>query len=283
MHDEQLGESPPRTVPPSLFQVRVEEDPDGLMEAARQAGGDDSGRTAEDLALYEMLAAAGFSGMAWELFADALAEYAHPIAMSWLYTGQIFGLCRARGRPVRGRRTDQDMEVLRADRDEREELVCETIARALKVFRESALVDGAWRPDGGASMKTYFMGAVIGEFSGVYDRWASERTRRPPCDPDGLEGLREAPAHCADDPEAQAIGHDAVRRLLACVSDETTRTALFLSMRGYTMKEIGEHLNLSAAAVTMRLSRLRKNPPQQLGGPQQETGSATPQHGKEDA
>ncbi|MFJ5779047.1 SsgA family sporulation/cell division regulator [Streptomyces sp. NPDC093094] len=50
------------------------------------------------------------------------------------------------------------------------------------------------------------------------------------------------------------------------MKDETTRTALFLMLRGYTMKEIGEFLGLSAAAVAMRMSRLRKSRPQ-LSGP----------------
>ncbi|MFP3985989.1 hypothetical protein U9R90_00425 [Streptomyces sp. E11-3] len=295
MQDDSLGGPPSRTpggLPVAhaaadhsgrlpLFQVQVDEDTAGLGEAARQTAADDVARSAEDSALYESLAAAGFTGVAWDLFARALAEYAHPIVMSWLYTGQIFAACAQRGRPVR-RRTEQDVETLRTDHDEREELVCEVIARGLRVFQKHALVEGGWRPDGGASLKVYFIGAVIGEFGGVFDRWASERARRPPCAPDGQEELGSLPAPSSDTPESQVIGHDAVQRLLAQVKDDATRTALFLSMRGYTMQEIGEHLQMSAAAVSMRLSRLRKNPPRQQGGPQESDAAAT-RNRREDA
>ncbi|MFD4953453.1 RNA polymerase sigma factor [Streptomyces sp. NPDC058451] len=265
-----------------LFRLRVDEDPDALGGVSRLAVEDDLARAGEDAALYAALAAAEFQGMAWDVCANALAAYAHPIIMNWLYTGEIFRLCRQQCRPVR-RRTAQDMQALRADSDEREGLVCEAIARGLKVFHKHALIDGGWRPGGQASLKTYFVGAVVREFAGVFDRWASERSRQPPCDPDGLEELRNVAASPGDTPETQVIGHDVVQRLLAQVKDDTTRTALFLSMRGYTMKEIGEHLHLTAGALTMRLSRLRKNPPRQQGGPLNEPAPTTVRNGEEDA
>ncbi|MFE0451514.1 hypothetical protein ACFW2D_09530 [Streptomyces sp. NPDC058914] len=279
MHDDQLHGSPPGgdpdlpaaraatgcSGPPPLFEVRVEENREGLADLARQAAEDTQARVAEDVALYEALVDAEFGGVAWELFAEALAAYAFPVVTSWLYTGEIFGRCAARGRPARARRTRQDMEALRAEPDEREGLACEVVAQALHVFRKRALAKGGWRPDGGASLKTYFMGAVLGEFAAVYDRWASERARSAAAHPYGTEALRDVPARAGEEPETRAIGHDAVRRLLAEVKDDTTRTALFLWMEGYAMKEIGEHLHLSATAVAMRLSRLRRNPPRQGG------------------
>ncbi|MER5385849.1 hypothetical protein ABT040_37320 [Streptomyces sp. NPDC002688] len=294
MPDDQLDGAPPRgaqqlpaartgtdALGPPLFRVRIEEDSDAIAELAHEAAADTRQRAADDAAVYRALAAAQFDGLVWNLFAQALTEYAYPIVTSWLYTGEIFALCAARGRPVRAGRTLQDMEALRADPDEREELICEVIARALHVFRQYALVGGGWRPDGGASLKTYFIGAVLGEFAGVHDRWASERARRPPCDPDGMQALRDVAGRPGEEPENQAISHDIVRRVLAEVKDGTTRTALFLMLQGYTAKEIGELLDLSAAAVAMRLSRLRKNPPHQ-GGPEDQFNPSTTQDGRED-
>ncbi|MFG3140640.1 RNA polymerase sigma factor [Streptomyces sp. NPDC048211] len=265
-----------------LFHVQVDEDTAGLREAEQQASADDTALADEDLAVYESLAAAEFGGVAWELFANTLAQYAHPIMTNWLYTGQIFAACTQRGRPVR-RRTERDAEALRTDRDERDGLVCEAIARGLRVFQKHALTQGGWRPDGGASLKTYFIGAVVGEFGGVFDRWASERAREPACAPNGSAELGSQPTPHTESPESQTIGHDAVVNLLAQVRDDATRTALFLSISGYTMQEIGEHLHMSAAAVSMRLSRLRKNPPRQQGGPPAESDSATTRPGREDA
>ncbi|MGW7529718.1 RNA polymerase sigma factor [Streptomyces sp. NPDC054783] len=266
---------------PPLFRVRIEEDSAALTILADEAAAETSQRAADDAAVYQALAAAQFDGPAWDLFAQALTEYAYPIVTNWLYTGEIFTLCAARGRPVRAPRTLQDMEALRADPDEREELICEVVARALHLYRRNALRGAGWRPDGRASLKTYFVGAVLGEFAGVYDRWASERARRPPCDPDGMDALRDVAGHPGEEPENQAIGHDAVRRLLAEVKDETTRTAAFLWSRGYTAKEIGEYLHLSASAVAMRMSRLRKSQPKQ-GGPEDQLTPSAAQDGRED-
>ncbi|MET8955649.1 RNA polymerase sigma factor [Streptomyces sp. NPDC004393] len=266
---------------PPLFRVRIEENSAALALLADEAAAEISQRADDDAAMYQALAAAQFDGPAWNLFAQALTEYAHPIVTNWLYTGEIFTLCAARGRPVRTSRTLQDMETLRADPDEREELICEVVARALHLYRRNARVGAGWRPAGGASLKTYFIGAVLREFAGVYDRWASERARRPPCDPDGMDALRDVAGLPGEEPENQAIGHDAVRRLLAQVKDETTRTAAFLMLRGYTTKEIGEYLDLSAAAVAMRMSRLRKNQPQQ-GGPEDQLTPFAAQDGRED-
>ncbi|MFJ8082890.1 RNA polymerase sigma factor [Streptomyces sp. NPDC096205] len=265
-----------------LFRVQIEENAAAVARLADKSADETSQRAADDAAVHQALAAAHFDGPAWNLFARALTEYAYPIVTNWLYTGEIFTLCADRGRPVRTPRTLQDMETLRTDPDEREELVCEVVARALHLYRRSARAGTGWRPDGGASLKTYFVGAVLGEFAGVYDRWASERARRPPCDPDGMNALQDVAGHRSEEPESQAIGHDAVQRLLAEVKDKTTRTALFLMLRGYTRKEIGEFLDLSAAAVAMRMSRLRKNRPQHDGQEEQLTPS-TAQDGREDA
>ncbi|MGW8355663.1 RNA polymerase sigma factor [Streptomyces wedmorensis] len=280
MHnDQQDGSSPPSAgdvseeLPavgghprPPLYYTRAEASTEEIARSAREAAAEDAARVAEDAATYEMLADADFSGVVWDLTADSLAAYAYPVAMNWLYTGQIVGLCAARQRPVR--RTQYDWDALLADRDEREELVCETIARALRVFREHALIKGRWKPEGGASLKTYFIGAVLGEFSTVYDRWARERSRRPPCVPGGLESAALLLADHRPSTEDEIIGRRAVQSFLADIADEDTRTAVLLSMMGYSRQEVGEHLSMSAAAVTMRLSRLRrKRPPHQSGPP----------------
>ncbi|MBK0372642.1 sigma-70 family RNA polymerase sigma factor [Streptomyces sp. RB110-1] len=275
-HDQPDGASLPRGDLPTadghpdlpLYQASALADTDEIQRSLSEAATQDAQRITEDAAAYDMLAAADFSGIAWELMADTLAAYAYPVAMNWLYTGEIVTLCAARQRPVT--RTPHDWDALTADHDEREELVCETIARALRTFREHALIKGRWSPKGGASLKTYFIGAVLGEFSAVYSRWASERSRRPPCIPDGMESLQALPADHRTT-EDEIIGRTAVRTFLVGITDETTRTAVVLSMMGYSRQEVGEHLNMSAAAVTMRLSRLRRKRPPHQSSPSPES------------
>ncbi|GAA2823884.1 hypothetical protein GCM10010441_55400 [Kitasatospora paracochleata] len=274
MRDDQPGVPPPPSVsrshettfdtdgdaarePHHLFHLRLTPDTDRLSHAQRSAEATDRERGESDRALYDRLSAAGFKGMAWDLFADALAAYALPIIMNWLYTGEIFSRCAAKGRPVKSR-VPGDLAALRGDRDEREELACEAVARGLRTFREYALIKGKWNPEGGASLKTFFVGAVLMEFGGVFERWAGERSRRPPIAAGGHEDLADLRTPEPEQPEVKAASRDFIDRALADIEDATTRTAAFLVIHDYSNKEIGEHLNMSAGAVAMRLSRLRR-------------------------
>ncbi|GLW74480.1 hypothetical protein Kpho02_67780 [Kitasatospora phosalacinea] len=274
MRDEQPGVPPPPTLSPGgdelaeqatgsvlpaggLFRVQVAPDLERLQQEQLSSEEADRARSKSDQQLYERLKSSGFAGLQWELFADALATYALPILMNWLYTGEIFAQCAARGRPVK-RRGGADLTVLRQDRDEREELACETIARGIRTFREHAMVNGGWRSDRGASLKTYFVGAAAMEFGAVYERWASEHSRRPPTIPEDIHEISDIRGSAEESPEASIEAKDFVSRVLSSIPDGATRTAAFLAMNDYSNKEIGEHLNMSAGAVAMRLSRLRR-------------------------
>ncbi|MEU0103717.1 hypothetical protein [Streptomyces sp. NPDC006267] len=85
-----------------------------------------------------------------------------------------------------------------------------------------------------------------------------------------MESLQALPADHRTT-EDEIIGRTAVRTFLVGITDETTRTAVVLSMMGYSRQEVGEHLNMSAAAVTMRLSRLRRKRPPHQSSPSPES------------
>lgn len=59
--------------------------------------------------------------------------------MSWTRTGQIFGRCLAKGRPVAGSPPPWSKE-------DRLELAIATTARALRYFIEEILKAGRWDP-----------------------------------------------------------------------------------------------------------------------------------------
>jgi DNA-directed RNA polymerase specialized sigma24 family protein len=56
----------------------------------------------------------------------------------------------------------------------------ETVARALKFFHHHVMLKGRWSFEGGATIKTYFVGACIYAFPNVFNRWNTERRRWKP-------------------------------------------------------------------------------------------------------
>ena len=55
--------------------------------------------------------------------------------------------------------------------EDREDLAVETVARALPFFRQRALVEGGWKPEGGASLSTYFVNFLPFQFANAYREW----------------------------------------------------------------------------------------------------------------
>jgi hypothetical protein len=150
-------------------------------EELSQQQHDQARRAAESLARRQMdqdkltsLVLTGFTGPDYEIFAGELAAYGYPIILAWLRRGVIWKHCADRGRPLSP--TDADRETLANVFDERLELALETVAVALKFFKNRVLRTGTWAFDGGATLTTYFIGACLLAFPNVFRRWqAAER------------------------------------------------------------------------------------------------------------
>ncbi|MDL4774440.1 hypothetical protein [Actinomadura xylanilytica] len=142
----------------------------------RYTGGgavDENARRRADGDLLEALRASGFSGPVRALFEAEFCGYGRAILMMLMRTGEIIPRCAAmpphRPRPLpvtdTPAWTDDDMQGL-AD---------ETVARAMRVFIERTLRQGEWDPDGGASLKTFFVGCCILQFPNVFSVWHRQR------------------------------------------------------------------------------------------------------------
>lgn len=119
----------------------------------------------EDSELYNELASANFQGDRWQAFAYALAQYGHAVVKAWLVTGEMFVRCKRKGcypGPAPGWWSEED----------RDALANETVATALVSFRNDALIGGRWSPEGGASLKTYFIGSCVLAFPNVFRTWS---------------------------------------------------------------------------------------------------------------
>jgi DNA-directed RNA polymerase specialized sigma24 family protein len=247
------AETAPTTDMPAADVVAV--DPEDLLavedddDPARQAA-ESLQRRLGDLELRDQLTGAEFRGPVWERFANELARYGHAVMMAWLWTGEIFVQCQARNcSPGPGPPS--------WTYDDRMSLANDTVAHAIGKFRDRALIAGKWSVTGGASLKTYFIGACVYAFPNFYRKWCTEQQRHRRLHQDGLPLTLMVPTE-SDDPAALVL--DAIRlwSQFDHLPDEKIKTAILLEAMGYTHDEIGELLHKTSGAVKEMLRRQRQ-------------------------
>jgi DNA-directed RNA polymerase specialized sigma24 family protein len=124
---------------------------------------------------------------------------------------------------------------------------------ALPRFRERALEGGGWRPEGGASLATYFMGTCVDVFPNEFRRWRAQgqRWRRQNARDTSVEA-----EHMVDPADLALTNLDAHEHLDSLSREE--QVIVQLTMLGYSQEEIAELLGKpSARAVEGVLYRLR--------------------------
>ena len=228
--------------PPSAAIPDSEAVPD-LDEVAERAA-----RLQADRELRDALAAQGFAGPAYALFEDDLASYGYQVMKAWLASGHIFARCRQVG---------LGLKFLPVPVGDREDLAQETVAEALVAFRRKGLQQGGWRPEGGASLRTYFTGALCHQFANIWRKRL--RTRMIPAEL-RLEAVSPAAESPGPGPDDIVMQRDEIRRGLAGIKSERTRAVLVLAEYGYEQEEIAEILgpDVTARAVEGCLRRHRR-------------------------
>jgi DNA-directed RNA polymerase specialized sigma24 family protein len=201
-------------------------------------------RLEADALLRDALAAQGFTGPAYGMFEEELVKYGRAVMMGLLISGEIFARCRRRGIGLAGRSLSPQ---------DREELAEETVARALPVFRRSALVEGGWRPERGADLRSYFAGALLPHFANAYREWWSGQEKDADCYGDVPDGVPSPDLG----PEQIVMLREEVRAGLATVDSGMTRAVLVLNEDGFDQDEIAEILGVTARSVEGLLYRSR--------------------------
>lgn len=204
---------------------------------------------AADKKLVEELQKTSFGSPAWREVSHALASYGLPVMQYWLASEGIFVLCQRRRfglqRPAREHWARADLEGL----------ANEVVAHGLKRFKR-ALQDGAWDPGGGATLRTFFMGACVLEFPNLYRKFwlrtdsKSSKLEKPESD---IVAGSSSP-----DPGEVVAMRIEIQEALRNIPDDATRTAVILHWEGYSYREIGEFLDLSHRAVEGLLRRQRE-------------------------
>ncbi|MDN4609599.1 RNA polymerase sigma factor [Arthrobacter burdickii] len=230
-----------------------------LADADRDKAMERVDRLAGDRELAAALRLDGFVGHNYDAFANEIARYGWAVIRGWIYRGQIasevkrkgFGALEAEPRPG----------VLIEDA---EALADETVVQALTAFREKVLLPGKWDPAKGASLRTFFVGQCLLQFSNVYKTWRRQELRSyvEPWESDvdrELDGFeQESAAQTVPNVEESAVRWDEIRHALSTITDQRARSAFYLNAYyGYTHDEVGRKLGMSGKAVESALARAR--------------------------
>jgi DNA-directed RNA polymerase specialized sigma24 family protein len=229
-------------------------------DAAAAAAATSLIRRGEDQKLYDELAARGFTGTKYEMFRGELVAYALPVLRSWLRRGLIFIYSAKRGRPVTC--IELDRMHLAENIDERMGLAGEIAANALNLFHKYALVEGQWSVEGGATLKTYFIGACLNAFPNVFRKWRTDRESWRKAmgygaDEQEVGGQPLYPSIGADHAEA-VVSQEFVLAALRAMPEKVEEIASRVVFSEESHAEIAEALGTTERAVEGRLHRYRK-------------------------
>jgi DNA-directed RNA polymerase specialized sigma24 family protein len=199
-----------------------------------------------DAELCARLRAVGCTGPLWERAAVEFARYGWSVLSAWIGSRLIMQKCREKGRAVElpGHLSAEDHE----------DLVAASVAYGLEKFRRS-LADGRWRPERGASLRTYFLGSCVLAFPNVFRTWHNDRRRYV----DGATAWASEPA--ASRPGTEPVDLvDAVAALESLTRDESERDRALRRLRflDYTRTEIADILGMSPGAVGTALHRIQR-------------------------
>jgi DNA-directed RNA polymerase specialized sigma24 family protein len=200
----------------------------------------------QDLLLHLQLAK--FSGIDWETASGEFVVYGWVVLRSWVRTRKIYLKVKHRTRFGLPEAPAGWLD----DDDTVDGLVNETLRRAITRFR-TVLMGNQWRPDGGASLRTYFIGQCLFQFRDVYrTECARERRRRRQESiglPDGVDGWVCGSAQAADSSVVRVASAEQVLRTIA----PRPREAIVRQLRGESLDEIADALGLSSAEQVKNL------------------------------
>ncbi|MDO5512581.1 sigma factor-like helix-turn-helix DNA-binding protein [Corynebacterium sp.] len=210
-------------------------------------------RRGGDLALYRALQRKGFKGARQNEFEDVLAKYGLAVIAAWMVKGRIGEKCREHrlsGASV--------LDGIDLNHSHIEWLVMETVSRAIWAFREDVLPNGKWKPHGGASLRTYFIGQCLIRYIDVAKNWRRQRTADEQLVPFS-EKLVESGKHTAvDNVEADVIHSEMLEPRLSRIKNEDARAALIMQLKGFKIREIAEHLGRTDRSVEGMLKYAKK-------------------------
>lgn len=127
-------------------------------------------RLEEDRRTVQRLAEAGFEGPEFDRYEAELAARGYRTLNKWTRPPRlIFQKCYDRGILLTPRTWTED---------ERFDLVQDSVATGHRRFCDRALRGRQWTPEGGATLGTYYIGALLYAFSDTYRAWQAVASAR---------------------------------------------------------------------------------------------------------
>lgn len=246
-HREQMPATPARSPALQRSSEPAQRVPEEWLRGEHLPPTERIDRLAGDERLRDLLAAQRFSGPNWEVFAEELARYGIAVIGGWTRRGMIISKCKEKGFGGLPEPPDRVFE----DPDAVADVAHETVAVALRHFRDDVLVPGRWDPKRGASLKTFFIGQCLMRFPNVYRAWWKQETQARELgttlvDDEILQALDRRRAATG---EALVLDRMHATRILQAVSSPQARKALVYSAAGWRHVEIAEELGVTVKAV----------------------------------
>ncbi|MDX3640818.1 hypothetical protein [Streptomyces sp. MB09-02B] len=233
-------------------------------------GGEGAARIEQDAARIEELACGGFEGPAYEVFEIELYRAAEPVLLGMLRKGTLARLalkqCKSRGWKFFVH--EDDMLLLRSSSTERDVIMVDVLAEAVRKFRRDLQSGRGWKvdysgPRGACSLMSYFIGQCVWVFRRAYVRWARQRVgwarlhavydfTEDAANEAGIGGLLRATSY---EIESEVFSTD-FEDILEEQAPET-QAVVRLTVMGFPDAEIAERLQLTGATVRKRRSRFR--------------------------
>jgi len=220
--------------------VRLQPDNKDLGEGHDDLPADDHlDRLLGDSDMLYRLQLSGYARAEWDKVAAEFARYGMGVLSGWLRNGRIYPeVMKKTGRQVPRPEDRLDDEAV-------SDLASETIIRALDAFLVQVLQANKWDPARGASLKTFFIGQCMFQFSNVMRDWrkADRRRRFVQLVPDAAQlGHQGGQAEGA---EAEVVRHITATEALDGLTTAKARRALALAAVGYTYAEIAAEIGVA--------------------------------------
>lgn len=208
-------------------------------------------RLAADRDLIEGFTAAGFAGADWDFFENELARYGLAVIRAWLRRGLMRQKCAEKRIPA------VDLPAgARGDEMAIQSLAGETVADAIRRFRDEVLIPGVWDPDKGASLRTFFIGQCLRRYPNAHQQWARHEL------PQGADHPEVELDAVASLGRVRGVEDDAIRSYTASLmlrdaSSERAARCLVMDACGYSNASIAADLGMTVDAVSSLLKRER--------------------------
>ncbi|MFD3937821.1 sigma-70 family RNA polymerase sigma factor [Streptomyces sp. NPDC058611] len=209
-------------------------------------------RLAADRELCEQLRTDGFKGLRFLQLRDDLWVYGWKAVRAWMRDGSIVERCYQRDIFFAAWATEREAMMRQAD--VRDEIAHHCVSEAVGKLMDSLAGDHHWEPDGGATMRTYFITFCLWSFRDAFRKWASDYRRRLR---EAMDGYGHGPGSDLSAPDRMVL-QDTLNRILEGASLEEKAICQLILSHDATQEQIAAQLGMTRKAVERRMARVRK-------------------------